>query len=367
MRNESIAVLARAVVCVTFGCSSAGTTPPGTQQTDTCPLVQTTGAYATVGLLQTDTPACPEPFDPEPVRAKAQGEPLGWASVQDLGLAGTRGGLDGQVVLARTLEELVTHARSPDPLIIAVCGSVGTGIEEIEVEANKTVIGIGKRPTVRGGFDIDDTSNVVIRDLYIAGAHPIITGSNADGIAVRRSHHIWLDHLDIADSRDGNLDVSNESNYVTISHTRFWYHDPAREHRFSNLIGSDDDAVQDRGLLKVTLHHNWWADNVVERMPRARYGDIHVFNNYYTSRQNNYCIRAGVESRILAENNYFLGTKDPQLVEGGNVLAQGNHYEGSFGSHLQTGMAFEPPYTYELTPVCDIPLLVSSNAGPRPD
>src|SRR5207244_527288 len=110
---------------------------------------------------------------------------------------------------------------------------------------------------------------------------------------VRRSHHLWFDHLDISDSSDGNLDITDQSNYVTVSFSKFWYRDKNQPHRFSNLIGSDDAIVADEGLLKVTWHHNWWADNVFERMPRTRHGDIHVFDNYYTSTGNSYCIQAG--------------------------------------------------------------------------
>jgi pectate lyase len=39
-------------------------------------------------------------------------------------------------------------------------------------------------------------------------------------------------------------------------------------------VGSSNTTELDRGKLKVTFHHNWWADGVIERMPRVRFGDV---------------------------------------------------------------------------------------------
>jgi pectate lyase len=65
------------------------------------------------------------------------------------------------------------------------------------------------------------------------------------------------------------------------------------DHRFSNLVGhSDNNASEDAGRLHVTFHHNWWGQLVHERMPRVRFGRVHVYNNFYNSPGNNYCIRA---------------------------------------------------------------------------
>jgi pectate lyase len=194
-----------------------------------------------------------------------------------------------------------------------------------------------------------------------------INGSEPDGISVRRSHHVWIDHVDVSDGADGNVDITNESNFVTVSWSRFWYRDPARAHRFSTLIGSSDTQMQDTGRLKVTMHHNWWADNVVERMPRARYGDVHVFNNYYSSVGNNYCIRSGFNARVLVEGNFFHGVSDPMVLDAtGQVVHRANAFEYSNGARAASGDAFEPPYPYQLDnpEELDIGDLVSASAGP---
>ncbi len=290
----------------------------------------------------------------------------GWASVAADGLEGTTGGAGGRVVLARTLEELETFGESAEPLVIQVCGSMGTQMERIDIGSNKTLVGVGIRPTIKASIDIDRAQNVVIRDVFIEGSIATDGGDGPDALGIRRSHHVWIDHVDISDGSDGNLDVTNESNYVTVSWSRFWYRDPNRAHRFSTLIGSSDSATADAGLLKVTMHHNWWADNVVERMPRARFGDVHVFNNYYSSSNNNYCIRVGFEAHLLVEGNFFHGVSNPvDLDPSGQVVQHDNVFESVRGQRAEFGEAFTPGYAYAMDPAEAVRDMVPAEAGPR--
>lgn len=290
--------------------------------------------------------------------------PIGWASVEGDGLSATTGGAGGRVVLARTLDELIEHGGSEEPLIVLVCGLLGTHAERIEIRSNKTLFGVGVRPTIAATIEIERAENVVVRELFIEGSLPV-GGSEPDAVSVRESHHVWIDHVDVSDGADGNLDITNESSFVTVSWSRFWYRDAQRAHRFSTLIGSSDTQMGDTGRLKVTLHHNWWADNVVERMPRARYGDVHVFNNYYSSVGNNYCIRSGFNARLLVEGNFFQGVSDPMVLDAtGQVRQRQNVFVLSRGTRAATGDAFEPPYPYLMDLPADVPALVSGRAGP---
>jgi len=100
---------------------------------------------------------------------------------------------------------------------------------------------------------------------------------------------------------DGQLDITNESDLVTVSWNRFVNHDKVM------LIGSSDTATADRGKLRVTIHHNMF-DNLGQRTPRVRFGQVHVYNNYYKIVNNPiyvYNWGVGIESMIYAENNYF--------------------------------------------------------------
>ncbi|GAA2907494.1 hypothetical protein GCM10011428_21990 [Streptomyces violaceus] len=72
------------------------------------------------------------------------------------------------------------------------------------------------------------------------------------------------------------------------------------------LIGNSDTATSDRGRLRVTLHHNAF-ESVVQRAPRVRFGQVHLYNNRYEVTEDDYRYSLGVstESRIHAENNAF--------------------------------------------------------------
>jgi pectate lyase len=139
-----------------------------------------------------------------------------------------------------------------------------------------------------------------------------------DTISVSHATHVWIDHNRFADLRtsddkqplyfghrhqmhDGLIDITNESDLVTVSWNQFASHDKAM------LIGNSDSATEDRERLRVTLHHNLF-DSIGQRTPRVRFGKVHVYNNVYRIESNtNYRSSwgAGLESQIFAENNYF--------------------------------------------------------------
>jgi pectate lyase len=104
-------------------------------------------------------------------------------------------------------------------------------------------------------------------------------------------------------------------------------------------------------------------------MPRVRFGDVHVFNNYYSSSGNNYCIRAGFHSNVLIENNHFQGVDTPhELGEDQGtaiVTARGNLYSSTTGAQGTRGTAFTPPYQYTLDAASSVSAAVQSGAGPH--
>ncbi len=208
----------------------------------------------------------------------------------------------------------------------------------IRIPANTTIHGIGRNAVVRGAwFDVRPSStsgntpmNVIVRHvnfLDTADCFPAWDPNDGaagnwnaayDSISVRNSTHVWIDHNRFADVRtsdetlpvlfgriyqvhDGLVDITNVSDYITVSWNQFLNHDKTM------LIGSSDSAVADRGTLRVTLHHNLFAD-IGQRAPRVRFGQVHVYNNYYFvgSRTNyGYSWGVGIESQIHAENNFF--------------------------------------------------------------
>jgi pectate lyase len=125
-----------------------------------------------------------------------------------------------------------------------------------------------------------------------------ITASSNDGAHPDQAQPIYFGREFVV--HDGELDITNASDLVTISWNHFAQHDKVM------LIGSSDSATADIGKLRVTLHHDFF-DTDVQRMPRVRFGLVHVYNNYYLVNAANYSYSwgVGVQSQIYAQNNYF--------------------------------------------------------------
>ena len=292
---------------------------------------------------------------------------IGWASVSGDGVTTTTGGEGGEVVSVSSASELESAVGDETARIVQMSGSISIG--ELEIRSNKTLVGVDSNATFNGGLQIDGSQNIIVQKININATS---SAANQDGIHIQGSHHIWIDHVEIWDAPDGNLDINDASNWITVSWSIFRYSSspPADDHRYSNLIGSGSGDTQDRGRLKVTYHHNWWADRVHERMPRVRFGQVHVFNNYYTSSGNNYCVRAGFEADLLVENNYFEGVSDPHEIDTGEgaitaLEANGNTYDGTSGVTETSGSAFDPPYAYSFDDPSAARSAIQSSAGPQ--
>ena len=164
---------------------------------------------------------------------------------------------------------------------------------------------------------------------------------------------------------------------MTVSWTKFHYSPRtddtgndstgASGHRFSNLIGAADNVAGDVGHLNVTFHHDWWADNVNQRMPRTRAGKIHLFNNLFTAKGNSYCSNAGQGAALLVENSVYNGVKAPFQIDSNSVglVAMGNTFPGSTGNTTGTASAFTPPYGHTPDSVANLQASIEANAGPK--
>ncbi len=302
-----------------------------------------------------------------PVRAD-QAAPVGFATVNALGQNGTTGGAGGQVVTVTTADRLSFYASRDTPYVIQVQGEISAS--SISLHDNKTVIGIGDKPAIHGQVYVNQHKNVIIRNLsFSRSAGDCVT-------IINNAHHVWVDHCDFADANDGLLDISRQADYVTVSWCKFHYSVPASDHRLACLIGSSDTQTADANYLHVTMHHNWWAENCIERMPSVRFGTVHLFNNYYTSTGNNYCIRSRLDGEVLVENCVFAKVNDPHTIyvastekkrniPKGCLKATGNIYDGTTGRQEAEGNVFTPPYPYTLDKAENIPSLIPAGVGPQ--
>lgn len=308
----------------------------------------------------------------------------GYASVN----GSTTGGGNATPVTVSTYAAFKEAVQSKDPKVVIVSGTIRTTDGDgygLVIGSNKTIQGKDKNATIYGGIAITGATNVIVRNINIQGVYP--NPGPSDALAVNKSNHVWIDHVNIWDGEDGNLDITNQSNYVTVSWCKFWYTDANHPHRLNALIGSGaSDHPEDFNHLKVTYHHNWFSTLVHERMPRVMYGNAHIYNNYYNSPGNLYCIGVGSYASVLIENNYFKDVKSPHLFMYdvyANMVVRNNEYNnttgnkdsGALGSRFIT---VEPyalyetpitlntvPYTYTLDKATDIPTIVMKGAGPQ--
>ncbi|HKZ72712.1 MAG TPA: hypothetical protein VJ011_01540 [Steroidobacteraceae bacterium] len=234
--------------------------------------------------------------------------------------------------------------------------------------SNTTIVGLGKGARLRGAWiDIRGSAavprtNIIIRNLTFEDTFDCFAewaptdGSlgawNAlyDAISLRDTRNVWIDHNTFRDrttadagqptrlgvlfqGHDGHLDVTNASDLVTVSWNRFLDHDKVM------LIGSSDGATADRGKLRVTLHHNLFQD-VGQRVPRVRFGQVHVYNNLYVignPATYAYSWGVGIESAIYAEQNLFWPDRDVtpdrfiSRLNGNAIFESGSYVKGQRG------------------------------------
>ena len=143
----------------------------------------------------------------------------------------------------------------------------------IDIGSNKTIVGMDKNAELYGGINIKNSSNIIVSNLNIHGVWPY-TGPS-DTLNIESSHHIWLNHLNVWNSKDGNIDIKVGADYITASWCKLWYENVVCEwdvdgkyqkgdtafvrshgHRLSCLIGSGagDHDDTDMGKLRVTYH-----------------------------------------------------------------------------------------------------------------
>lgn len=266
------------------------------------------------------------------------------------------GGYGGDTVLVDNVRDLKSYAAASEPYVILIKDTIDVG-SSVQVRSYKTISGINPKSTILGNINVSGgTHDVVIKNLNI-------TNQAEDGITIRNAKYVYVNNCTIFDCADGCIDVTVESDFVTISNCRFYYQQ-VTFHKFVNLIGADDGNITDRGKLHVTMHGNWWDTGCTSRMPRVRFGYVHLYNNYNNASGNNYASRSGLEGHIFSEYNYFDGVRDPLTTEGGWATSQGNKYVNCEGTiHPGNDVTFTPSYTYATINADDAKESVVPNAG----
>ncbi|MFP3598422.1 pectate lyase [Chryseobacterium sp. SIMBA_029] len=301
----------------------------------------------------------------------------GWASQN----GGTTGGGTAAETTVTTYAQLKAAIENTAVKVVKVTGTITiTTRLSLQDQTGKTIYGTSGAKLVStdqtkdgsGIINIKRCENIIIRNLIFEGPGAYDT-DGWDNAILDDCRNVWIDHCEFRDGVDGNFDIKNKSDFVTVSYTKFHYLKAPKaggsggtdDHRFSNLIGSSDGATADAGKLNVTFVRCWWAPGCRERMPRVRFGKIHIINSYFNSTVSNKCIAAGVQANILVDRNVFENVKEPiNLMSGYTaVTATGNTFTNVTGNTAGSGTAFTPPYSIGALSVSSVKADVTANAG----
>ena len=294
----------------------------------------------------------------------ADSELIGWAADSACGANGTTGGGQGPAtVTVSSGGQLKSALLADGPAVIEVLGKL-SGVGEVSGAEDKTVIG-ASGAGITGGIHLRSSKDIIFRNIEFSD------GSN-DTFEMSGSQCIWFDHCDFRDGKDGNLDIVRGSDLITVSWSKFYY-TKGHGHMLSNLCGNKNDNSEEIGKINITFHHNWWGAGVRSRQPRVRYGQVHVFNNYYHYTKVDGdgghvgTVAAGQHSKLLVENNFFEGSKSPIYFQsdGGTaeVVHSGNEFDGTSGTGVSRGSSFTPSYSYTLQSAAEAKASVMAGAG----
>lgn len=274
---------------------------------------------------------------------------------------------------------------------------------QIKVGSNTTIVGLpGSNAKILGGnLMIQNVDNVIIRNIEFENTFDYFpqwdptdgsTGnwnSAFDTITVKNATHIWIDHNSFSDGsmpddqsktyfgrqyqqHDGLLDMTNSSDLITVSYNHFHDHDK------TTLVGGSDSYTDDLGKERITFHHNYYQ-NITERGPRVRYGQVHIYNNFYEGTKDHqnypylYSLGIGFKSQIFAQNNYFKMDQastasnlfqvwgGTQFTDDGTLL-NGSNVDLTAGTNL-AAVDWTPTLYTSMDPTIDVPELVKTNAG----
>ncbi|HEY0957484.1 MAG TPA: hypothetical protein VGE36_22225 [Roseateles sp.] len=263
---------------------------------------------------------------------------------------GTSGGATagaGQIYTVANRQQLLTALANGGslPKIVKVVGRIDMSEGQpfasradqdqralVRLPSNTTLIGAGPGAgLVNGRIEIIGVANVIVRNLHIAAPCDVapvwdptdgVTGAwNAayDAISIQGAERVWIDRNTITDApvtddqlpiengklkqcHDGAIDITRGATYVTVSYNLIDKHDKTM------LIGHSDSYTADIGRLKVTIANNVFS-NVTQRVPRVRFGQVHLLNNYHVGSKgaspygHSYGVGIGTGAQVISQAN----------------------------------------------------------------
>ena len=281
--------------------------------------------------------------------------------------ANATGGAGGSSVTVSSASDLVSALKSSGKKEIYIKGTIKvTSILRAEKCSDKTIYGLPgsylyseERTTASntGILYFKNCTNIIMRNVTFksAGAYDI---DGNDNLCFENCKNMWVDHCDFQDGVDGNFDCKKQSDNICVSWCKFHYlkspmsggSGGSNDHRYTNLWGSSDTYTNDRGKLRTTFVCCWWGEGCRERMPRVRFGQVHLVNCLWNSSVANYCVAAGQEAQCYIEKSAFIGVKNPiadydNSKQSGGVLVD-CYTQNISGSTAVRNCTFNPSNAY---------------------
>ncbi|KAL9306123.1 unnamed protein product [Arabidopsis thaliana] len=246
----------------------------------------------------------------------------------------TTGGKDGPIYVVKDASDndlinpkpgTLRHAVTRDgPLWIIFARSMIIKLQqELMITSDKTIDGRGARVYIMegAGLTLQFVNNVIIHNIYVKHIVPgngglirdseahigLRTKSDGDGISLFGATNIWIDHVSMTRCADGMIDAIDGSTAVTISNSHF------TDHQEVMLFGARDEHVIDK-KMQITVAFNHFGKRLEQRMPRCRYGTIHVVNNDYTHWEM-YAIGGNMNPTIISQGNRFIAPPNEEAKQ----------------------------------------------------
>ncbi len=271
---------------------------------------------------------------------------------------------------ARTAPFYTHNAPSTHPVLLQ------TGVSKIELDGfdGLTIFSRNGAKIKHAAFVIKRSNNVVIRNLEFDELWEWDELSKGDYdkkdwdyITLESSSNIWIDHCTFNKAYDGVVDSKKGTSGVTISWSLFrgdngsakgWVAQQinAMESNRSaypmynylrglglttqhiialsagqkkgHLVGANELA-SDNSQLTITLHHNYYKD-MMDRLPRLRGGNAHVYNIVADSSQAHAssAILTNTMKQSLASKGYKFGVTSNGAIatENGAVLVESSSF-----------------------------------------
>jgi pectate lyase len=230
--------------------------------------------------------------------------------------------VEAKVVQAgKTLNDYrnVYRRHSRQPLMHPILKETGVGIVRIVLRNDLMIYSKTGHQIKHTAFLIDGSTNIVIRNLHFSELWEWdeATAGNYDRndwdyFTVEKSNGVWFDHLSFDQAYDGIIDVKEEGRNLTLSWSKLNFRpnafieaqiDYLEENvekypyyqSFKDLEISREDMIlyssfQKKGFnlgnstdgegfesITFTFHH-LEIYNLMDRMPRLRKGDVHVYH-----------------------------------------------------------------------------------------